>query len=158
MVEYVEELARGPGHPPEAGHRGLRGDWARTVPPGDYVACNSMRKFEDFTAENEPARVVSGWRRWGKRPVEELVDSVEAHPDEILVTSRVGSVVVSNAHLRHGGCNNNSVRERYVVQGLFAGRDGTPQTVQSDYLRPQTAGRHSPDALHLLDVAGGKDA
>jgi ectoine hydroxylase-related dioxygenase (phytanoyl-CoA dioxygenase family) len=138
---------------PGAGHQGLHTDWARTVPQGEYEACNSMWMLDDFTAQNGATRVVPGSHRWGRRPTEVLADPVEAHPDEILVTGRAGSVVVFNAHLWHSGRNNSSGRPRHAVHAFFIRRDATPQTVQRDYLQPGTAARLSPGALYLLDVA-----
>ena len=138
---------------PEAGHQGLHTDWSRTVQPGEYEACNSMWMLDDFSAENGATRVVPGSHRWGKRPADVLADPVAAHPDEVLVTGRAGSVVVFNAHLWHSGRNNSSDRPRHAIHAFFIRRDATPQTVQRDYLLPETAARLSPGALYLLDVA-----
>jgi ectoine hydroxylase-related dioxygenase (phytanoyl-CoA dioxygenase family) len=138
---------------PGSGHQGLHTDWARAVPPGAYEACNSMWMLDDFTAENGATRVVPGSHRWAKLPVEALADPAEAHPDQILVTGQAGSVVVFNAHLWHSGRNNGTDQPRHAVHAFFIRRDAKPQTVQRDYLRPETAGRLSPGALYLLDVA-----
>jgi hypothetical protein len=138
---------------PGAGHQGLHTDWSRAVVPGEYEACNSMWMLDDFTPENGATRVVPGSHRWAKRPVDVLADPVAAHPDEILVTGRAGSVVVFNAHLWHSGRNNNTDRPRHAVHAFFIRRDADPQTVQRDYLLPETAARLSPGALYLLDLA-----
>jgi ectoine hydroxylase-related dioxygenase (phytanoyl-CoA dioxygenase family) len=138
---------------PGAGHQGLHTDWPQAVHAGEYEACNSMWMLDDFTAENGATRVVPGSHRWGKRPADVLTDPVETHPDQILVTGRAGSVVVFNAHLWHSGRDNNSDRPRHAAHAFFIRRDATPQTVQRDYLRPETAARLTPGALYLLDVA-----
>jgi ectoine hydroxylase-related dioxygenase (phytanoyl-CoA dioxygenase family) len=138
---------------PGAGHQGLHTDWPRSVQPGEYEACNSMWMLDDFTAENGATRVVPGSHRWGQRPSDVLADPVETHPDQILVTGRAGSVVVFNAHLWHSGRDNNSDRPRHAAHAFFIRRDATPQTVQRDYLQPETAARLTPGALYLLDIA-----
>jgi ectoine hydroxylase-related dioxygenase (phytanoyl-CoA dioxygenase family) len=138
---------------PGAGHQPLHTDWGEGVQPGAYHACNSMWMLDDFTADNGATRVIPGSHRWGKLPREVIADPSRAHPDETLVTGRAGSVVVFNAHLWHSGRLNGTDRPRHAVHAYFVGRELEPQTVQRDYLRPETAQRLTPAALYLLDVA-----
>jgi ectoine hydroxylase-related dioxygenase (phytanoyl-CoA dioxygenase family) len=138
---------------PGAGHQGLHTDWARAVTAGEYEACNSMWMLDDFTAENGATRVIPGSHRWATLPAEALADPAEAHPDQILVTGQAGSVVVFNAHLWHSGRNNGTDRPRHAIHAFFVRRDAKPQTVQRDYLLPETAARLPSGAIYLLDAA-----
>jgi ectoine hydroxylase-related dioxygenase (phytanoyl-CoA dioxygenase family) len=138
---------------PGAGHQSLHVDWSGGVEPGDYYVCNSLWMLDDFTEANGATRVVPGSHRWNAAPRDLMADPAAHHPDEVVVTGRAGTVAVFNSHLWHGGRLNRTDQPRHALHGYFCRRDQTQQTVQRDYLRPETVARLSPAALYLLDVA-----
>jgi ectoine hydroxylase-related dioxygenase (phytanoyl-CoA dioxygenase family) len=137
---------------PGSGHQALHADWSKGVAPGDYYVCNSLWMLDDFTEDNGATRVVPGSHRWHQVPSEGMADPREAHPDEVVVTGRAGTVAVFNSHLWHGGGLNRTDRPRHALHSYFCRRDQPQQTPQRKYLRAETTNRISPAALYLLDV------
>jgi ectoine hydroxylase-related dioxygenase (phytanoyl-CoA dioxygenase family) len=137
---------------PGSGHQGLHVDWSKGVDPGDYYVCNSLWMLDDFTADNGATRVVPGSHRWNQVPSQGMADPKDAHPDEVVVTGRAGTVVIFNSHLWHGGRLNRTDQPRHALHSYFCRRDQPQQTPQRKYLRPETTARISPAALYLLDV------
>lgn len=142
------------GRSPTAGHgqQALHADWREAVEPGDYQVCNSIWMLDDFTEENGATRVVPGSHRFGRRPGDDMPDPRRPHPQEVLLLGEAGTCVVFNGHLWHGGTINTSGAPRRALHGAFARREHRQQTVQADYLRPETVGRLSPEQRYLLEV------
>ena len=63
-----------------------------------------------------------------------------------------GTCVVFNGHLWHGGTTNNTDRPRHALHAAFLRREHPQQTVQRDYLRPETIRQLSSAQRYLLDV------
>ena len=57
-----------------------------------------------------------------------------------------------NGHLWHGGTTNNTDRPRRALHAAFLRREHPQQTVQRDYLRPETIRQLSSSQRYLLDV------
>jgi ectoine hydroxylase-related dioxygenase (phytanoyl-CoA dioxygenase family) len=137
---------------PDQGHQALHTDWGAAVPAGLYQICNSVWMLDDFTADNGATRVVPGSHRWGQRPTDVLADPKASHPDQVLVLGEAGTCVVFNSHLWHSGTTNRTDRPRRGLHAAFVRREHTQQTVQRDFLRPETLARLSAPQRYLLEV------
>jgi ectoine hydroxylase-related dioxygenase (phytanoyl-CoA dioxygenase family) len=137
---------------PGQGDQGLHADWSGAVEVGSYQVANSLWMLDDFTARNGATRVVPGSHRWGQSPADGMADPRAPHPDEILITGEAGSCVVFNAHLWHSGTHNHTGRPRRALHGAFVRREHKQQTVQREYLRPETIRRLSASQRYLLEV------
>jgi ectoine hydroxylase-related dioxygenase (phytanoyl-CoA dioxygenase family) len=137
--------------PPDgAGGQPLHCDMSALPDEKGYWVCNSVWMLDDFTAENGALRAVPGSHRSGRLPREALADPAAPHPDEILVTGRVGTVAVMNAHLWHGGTANRSATPRTAVHAFFCRRDRPQQQYQKKLLRPEVQQELSPELRYLL--------
>lgn len=137
---------------PGDGQQALHADWREGVAPGDYQVCNSIWMLDDFTESNGSTRVVPGSHRWGRRPGDDMPDPRQPHPEEVLLLGTAGTCVVFNGHLWHGGTNNRTDGPLRALHGAFSRREHRQQTVQADYLRPETIGRLSAEQRYLLEV------
>ena len=137
---------------PGEGLQALHADWHCGVAPGDYQVCNSIWLLVDFTAENGATRVVPGSHKSGRTPNEALADARAPHPDEILLTSPAGTVVIFNSHLWHGGTVNRSASPRYAIHSYFTRREHPQQLDQSKWLSGPTRARLDPSQRFILDV------
>ena len=137
-----------PGH----GHQPLHVDWSGRVTPGAYQVCNSIWLIDDFTDANGATRVVPGSHRTGRPPEDDMADPSAPHPDEVLLLGKAGTVVIFNAHAWHGGTRNRTDQPRRAVHAYFCRRDGTPQTDQRRYARPETRARLTEAAKFILDI------
>jgi ectoine hydroxylase-related dioxygenase (phytanoyl-CoA dioxygenase family) len=135
-----------PGSPPQP----LHADMGAVVDEKGYWVCNSVWLLDDFTADNGAIRLVPGSHRWGRLPQDVRPDPQAAHPDEVLVTARAGSVVIMNAHLWHGGTANRSHQPRRAVHVFFARRDKPQQQYQKQLVRPEVQAALSPELRQLL--------
>jgi ectoine hydroxylase-related dioxygenase (phytanoyl-CoA dioxygenase family) len=137
---------------PGCGRQALHTDWAEAVPPDRYQVCNSVWMLDDFTAENGPTRVVPGSHRWGKIPKDVLADPMADYPEQLSLLGEAGTCVVFNSHVWHSGTTNHSSKPRRALHAAFVRRDQAQQTVQKDFLRPETLGRLTPAQRFLLDA------
>jgi ectoine hydroxylase-related dioxygenase (phytanoyl-CoA dioxygenase family) len=137
---------------PGRGHQDLHPDWGSPVEAGGYQVCNSIWLLDDFSVSNGATRVVPGTHRSGTLPRQAMPDPTAAHPDEVLITGRAGTVVVFNSHLWHGGTENRSGRQRRALHSYFTRRGNQQQLDQKKYIRPDTLARLSPAARFILDV------
>lgn len=137
---------------PGQGHQGLHADWGGPVPAGGYQVCNSIWLLDEFTTRNGATRVVPGSHRSGTAPRLAMPDPAAAHPGEVQITGRAGTVVIFNSHLWHGGTQNHSDRPRRALHSYFTRRGNQQQLDQKTHIRPQTLARLSPAARFILDV------
>jgi ectoine hydroxylase-related dioxygenase (phytanoyl-CoA dioxygenase family) len=138
---------------PGQGHQRLHADWGQPVKPGEYRVCNSIWLIDDFTDDNGATRVVPGSHRSGQSPREAMADPTAAHPDEVRILGRAGTVVIFNSHLWHGGTRNRTARPRRALHSYFCRRGVKQQLDQPAYLRPATQDRLSPAAQYILGVS-----
>lgn len=115
-----------------------------------FWVCNTIWLLDDFTPENGPTRIVPGSHRWGKLPQQELTDPKAAHPDEILVLGKAGSVVVMNTHAWHGGTANRTGKPRRALHAFFTRLDKPQQQYQKKLLRDETQARVSAELRRIL--------
>src|SRR5687768_18392283 len=80
-----------------------------------YWVCNTIWMLDDFTPDNGATRMVPGSHKWRSRPQDVLADPRAAHPQEVLLTGRAGSIAVMNAHLWHGGTANRTSAPRLAM-------------------------------------------
>jgi ectoine hydroxylase-related dioxygenase (phytanoyl-CoA dioxygenase family) len=137
---------------PGSGLQALHADWGEAVAPGNYAVCNSIWLLDDFTEENGPTRVVPGSHRSGLMPKDVMPEPTAPHPEEQKIIAPVGTVVVFNSHVWHGGTLNHSAQRRRAMHSYFCRRDQPQQLDQRRYLRKETASRLSDAALCVLDV------
>jgi ectoine hydroxylase-related dioxygenase (phytanoyl-CoA dioxygenase family) len=115
-----------------------------------YWVCNSVWMLDDITAENGAIRAIPGSHRWGKLPQQVLSDPAAAHPEQVPITGKAGTVVVMNAHLWHGGTANRTAAPRTALHVFFCRRDKPQQQYQKKLLRPEVQERLSPELRWLL--------
>ena len=137
---------------PGEGLQGLHADWHEAVDGKDYQVCNSIWLLVDFTVDNGATRVLPGSHRFGALPKEALENPWVAHPDEILLTGRAGTVVIFNSHLWHGGTVNREESPRYALHAYFTRRHNAQQVRQKAFLGEATLARLSPEARFILDA------
>jgi len=125
----------------------LHADSGAVADERGYWVCNSVWMLDDFTPDNGPIRMVPGSHRWGRAPEADLY---AAHPDEILLTGRAGTVVVMNAHMWHGGTANRTVAHRRAMHVYYTRWDKPQQQYQKRLVRPAVQDRLSPAARKLL--------
>jgi hypothetical protein len=109
-----------------------------------YWVCNTVWMLDDFTEQNGALRVVPGSHRLGHLP------PGPAHPSEVLVTGKAGTVVVMNAHLWHGGSANGTEFPRRAIHGFYCRWDKPQQQYQKSLLRPETLGSLSSAQREIL--------
>lgn len=137
----------------------------------DWWVLNAVLTFDDITLENGPTRVVPGSHKWvpinvpavnqGDWEPEDVPDDLKdgipedlsaAHPQEILVTAKAGSVIIMNSSLWHSGTVKHSDAPRRVLHLTYTRRDLPQQLTQIDYLTPQLYQRMSPEHRYLLEI------
>ncbi len=115
-----------------------------------YSVCNVVWLLDDFTTENGAPRYVPGTHNSGKLPQDVLSDLTAAHPEERLITGKIGDVIVMNSHLWHGGTANRADRPRLAMHSFYCRRDLPQQQYQKKLLRPETQRTLSAELRHLL--------
>ena len=140
---------------PGYGLQQLHVDWDRAVEPGDHYICNSIWALVDFTESSGATRVVPGSHRSGRLPADVMRDLLDPHPDEVKLLAPVGTVVVFNSHLWHGGTHNSSRVPRRALHSAFVRRDQEQQNDQRKLIQPQMYARLGAAARHILDVDQG---
>lgn len=135
-----------PGAAPQPLHADMGG-----IPDerGNWV-CNIIWMLDAYTADNGALRVVPGSHRWRRLPQSELPDPRATHPAERIVTAPAGSVVVTNAHVWHGGLDNHTLGNRTSLHAFYCRRDKPQQQYQKQLLRPEVQASLSPELRHLL--------
>jgi ectoine hydroxylase-related dioxygenase (phytanoyl-CoA dioxygenase family) len=115
-----------------------------------YWVANTIFMLDDFTLDNGATRVVPGSHKWGQRPQEQMADPFAAHPDQILVTGKAGTIVICNAHTWHGGTANRTNAPRRAMHAFFCRSDKPQQQYQKRLLRDETQAHLSPGLRKLL--------
>lgn len=103
-----------------------------------YWVANTIFMLDDFTPDNGATRVVPGSHKWGQRPQEQMADPFGAHPQQILVTGKAGTIVICNAHTWHGGTANRTSGQRRAMHAFFCRGDKPQQQYQKKLLRAET--------------------
>lgn len=111
---------------------------------------NSIWMLDDFTPENGPTRFVPGSHKSGKLPQEVLADPNAPHPDEMIALGKAGDVILTNAHMWHGGTANRTSVPRRSLHGFYVRGDKPQQQYQKKLLRPETQASLSPLLRRVL--------
>jgi ectoine hydroxylase-related dioxygenase (phytanoyl-CoA dioxygenase family) len=115
-----------------------------------YWVCNTVWMLDDFTLENGPTRMIPGSHKWRLRPQDVLADPLAAHPGEVLLTGRAGTIAVMNAHLWHGGTANRTSKPRLAMHAFYCRRDKPQQQYQKKLLRPEVQAALTPELREIL--------
>lgn len=111
---------------------------------------NSIWMLDDFTPENGPTRFVPGSHKSGVLPQSVLADPNAPHPDEMVALGKAGDVVLTNAHMWHGGTANRTALPRRSLHGFYVRGDQPQQQYQKRLLRPETQAGLSPLLRRVL--------
>lgn len=136
--------------PHDQGLQPLHCDMGLVADERGYAVFNSVWMLDDFTPDNGPTRLVPGSHRSGRLPQAVLADPNAPHPDEIVALGRAGDVLLTNAHLWHGGTANHTDRPRRSLHGFYVRGDKPQQQYQKRLLRPQTQAALAPQLRRLL--------
>jgi hypothetical protein len=115
-----------------------------------FCVCNTVWMLDDFNQKNGALRIVPGSHRWGKLPQDVLEDPDSPHPDEILVTGQAGAVIVMNAHLWHGGTDNQTDFPRRALHGFYCRWDLPQQQYQKRLIPEEVQCTFSPELRQVL--------
>jgi len=111
---------------------------------------NSIWMLDDFTTENGPTRFVPGSHKSGQIPRQVLADANAPHPDETVGLGKAGDVILTNAHMWHGGTANRTTAPRRSLHGFYVRGDQPQQQYQKQLLRPETVNGLSPLLRRVL--------
>jgi hypothetical protein len=135
---------------PGEGLQPLHCDMGLAADASGYAVFNSIWLLDDFTTENGPTRFVPGTHRSGQLPQQALSDPMADHPDQRVALGRAGDVILTNAHMWHGGTINRSALARRSLHGFYVRGDKPQQQYQRRLLRPQTQALLSPLMRRIL--------
>ncbi len=115
-----------------------------------FWVCNVVWMLQDITPENGPMRVIPGTHLKKQLPQNVLADPAADHPDQVMVTGSVGTIVVMNAHLWHGGMENLSTSPRRALHAFYCRRDKPQQQYQKQLVDEDVQSRLTPELRVLL--------
>lgn len=115
-----------------------------------YWVANVIWMLDEFTLQNGATRLVPGSHNSGQRPQDALDDPAATHPNEVLITGKVGTLAVMNSHLWHGGTPNRTDSPRLALHAFYCRRDKPQQQYQKRMLCPETQAGLSPQLCKLL--------
>jgi ectoine hydroxylase-related dioxygenase (phytanoyl-CoA dioxygenase family) len=107
---------------------------------------NSIWMLDDFTPENGPTRFVPGSHKSGMLPTH----GSAPHPDEMVALGKAGDVILTNAHMWHGGTANRTAVPRRSLHGFYVRGDKPQQQYQKRLLRAETQAGLSPLLRRVL--------
>jgi ectoine hydroxylase-related dioxygenase (phytanoyl-CoA dioxygenase family) len=135
---------------PGEGLQPLHCDMGLAADASGYAVFNSIWLLDDFTTENGPTRFIPGTHRSGQLPQQALSDPLATHPGQQIALGKAGDVILTNAHMWHGGTTNRSARARRSLHGFYVRGDKPQQQYQKRLLRPQTQALLSPLMRRIL--------
>jgi len=115
-----------------------------------FWVCNVLWMLQDITLRNGPLRVIPGTHRRKQLPQNVLADPAADHPDQVMVTGSVGTIVVMNAHLWHGGMENLSASPRRALHAFYCRRDKPQQQYQKALVDEDVQSKLTPALRNLL--------
>lgn len=130
-----------------------------------FWVCNSIWMLDEFREDNGPTRVVPGSHLIGQLPTKQILSQYNAVNNEESVLGPVGSVVIMNAHLWHGGGENKSPFSRTALHSFYVRRDKPQQQYQKELLTREVQNSLSEKQRWILalddslnDELAGSDA
>ena len=136
--------------PGDQGLQPLHCDMGLVADASGYSVFNSIWMLDDFTLDNGPTRFVPGTHRSGVLPQQALADPLADHPEQCVALGQAGDVVLTNAHMWHGGTANRTDRPRRSLHGFYVRGDQPQQQYQKRLLRPETQACLSPLLRRIL--------
>jgi ectoine hydroxylase-related dioxygenase (phytanoyl-CoA dioxygenase family) len=122
-----------------------------------FWVCNVVWMLQDITLKNGPLRVIPGTHLRKQLPQDVLTDPLADHPDQVMVTGRAGTIVVMNAHLWHGGLENQSPSPRTALHAFYCRRDKPQQQYQKVLVAEEVQSRLTPELRNLLALDDPKN-
>lgn len=136
--------------PGDAGLQPLHCDMGLVPDEHGDAVFNSVWMLDDFTEDNGPTRFVPGSHRSGHIPQQVLADPYAPHPQQMVGLGKAGDVILTNAHLWHGGTANRTGLARRSLHGFYVRGDKPQQQYQKRLLSAETQARMSPQMRRIL--------
>jgi len=103
---------------------------------------------DEFREDNGATRFVPGSHKWTSNPDENPATEF----DDVAVCAPAGSVIIYNGSVWHGHGANYTGEPRRSIQGSYIRRDAEAAVNQAECIRPETLGRISELAKHVLAI------
>jgi hypothetical protein len=107
---------------------------------------------DEFRSDNGATRFVPGSHRAETPTGAREGNHRPADANEVLACGEAGSVIVYLGSTWHGYGANPSTTQRRSIQGAYIPRDGSAAVQWAPRMTPETLGRLSPSARHLLAI------
>ena len=116
------------------GYQSLHADWKLDY-DGNFHVFNSIWILDDFSEKNGSTRIVPSTHL--RNPPNNLVPDY-VHPEEQNIVVPKGSVIFMNAHLWHGGQENQTGQHRRAIHAYYTAYEHMQQTSQFEHLKYKT--------------------
>jgi len=103
---------------------------------------------DEFREENGATRFVPGSHKWTSNSDK----NAPAECDDAAACAPAGSVIIYNGSVWHGHGANHTGEARRSIQGSYIRRDAEGAVNQAECIRPETLGRISELAKHVLAI------
>lgn len=113
------------------GAQGLHADWGIDGDPKQSHILTSLWLLDEMKTDNGATRLVPGTQMQRSLP-RKGIGPTDRYPDEILISSPAGSVLIFNGHLWHGGTRNQSGAPRRVIQCTLVAEEFTWLVARSE--------------------------
>jgi ectoine hydroxylase-related dioxygenase (phytanoyl-CoA dioxygenase family) len=141
--------------PPHTGVRmsfHMDSDKGRVRDEKGYNAATAIWMLDEFTVANGATAFVPGSHLLGKSPREVLSDLNDSHPDEIVIESKPGDVLVFNGHCWHAGRPNETENHRRAVLVHYLRADVPRPENRRQHLDANQAAALSPRERELIGL------
>jgi hypothetical protein len=135
---------------PGQGHQPLHCDMGMLPDSSGFNVFNSIWLLDDFTPHNGSTRIVPGTHRSGLLPSHALPEPSATHKQEVRVYACAGDVILTNAHVWHGGTTNHTLQPRRSLHGFYVRADLPQQQYQKNLLSLATQQRLTPQLRKIL--------
>jgi hypothetical protein len=119
---------------------------------GSRDLINALWVLDDFNESNGPTRVIPGSHLHSRDIHDEMADPTHRHPEEELLITPAGSIVIINGALWHSGTENVSGEPRRALHISFIERHFPQQVEQRTHIDEGAFLALSAVERYLLDV------
>jgi hypothetical protein len=119
---------------------------------GSRDLINALWALDDFTETNGPTRVIPGSHLHSRDIHDEMEDPTQRHPEEELLITPAGTIVIINGALWHSGTENVSGEPRRALHISFVERHYPQQVAQRTHIDEGAFLGLSAAERYLLDV------
>src|SRR5271155_415594 len=119
---------------------------------GSRDLINALWVLDDFTESNGPTRVIPGSHLHSRDIHDEMADPTQRHPEEELLITPAGTIVIINGALWHSGTENVSGEPRRALHISFVERHYPQQVAQRRLIDEGPFLALSAVERYLLDV------